>query len=80
MIELGIYYIIGLVVILPTTSILGTKSYYTNKIHALEKELWIKENTNTNISSLINEIEEKELSFEDKREVVKKFLELNKNL
>lgn len=80
MIELGIYYIMGLVVILPTTSILGTKSYYTNKINALEKELWIKENTNTDISLLINEMEEKELSFEDKRKVVQKFLELNKKL
>jgi len=42
--------------------------------------LWIKENTNTDISLLINEMEEKELSFEDKRKVVQKFLELNKKL
>ena len=34
--------------------------------------IWIKENTSTDISLLINEIEEKELSFEDKKKVVKK--------
>ena len=78
MIELGIYYIIGLIVILPTTSILGTKLYYKNKIYELERQLWLQQNIN--ISSFINEIEEKELSFEDKRVVVEKFLELNNKL
>lgn len=79
MIEFGIYYLAGLAIALPVTSYIGTRTYYKSIIYKLEKELWKKENTREDITTLINSIEEKELTFIDKKQIIQKFFDLNSN-
>ena len=74
MIEISIFYLVGLVIMLPTTSILSTKLFYKNKIHELERKVWVLENGDIDVTKLINDVESKELSFQDKQEIIEKFL------
>ena len=75
MIEISIFYLVGLVIMLPTTSILSTKLFYKNKIHELERKVWILENGDLDVTKLINDVEsKKELSFQDKQEIIENFL------
>ena len=78
MIEISIYYLVGLVIMLPTTSILSTKLFYKSKIYDLERKVWVLENSGVNVTKLINELEiKKDLSFQDKQEIIENFLKQN---
>lgn len=80
MIEISIYYLIGLVIVLPTTSFLSTKLFYKSKIYDLERKVWVLENGGVNVTKLINDIEiKKDLSFQDKQVIIENFLKQQNN-
>tara|TARA_Y100000592_G_C5322540_1_gene245489 strand:+ start:341 stop:652 length:312 start_codon:yes stop_codon:yes gene_type:complete len=86
MIEVSIFYVLGGLVMLPSTTFLLTRIYYTKMIHKYERKLWVYENINVNmdVNKLINNIEERSKSFAQKQQIISDFLQSkskdNKNI
>lgn len=77
MIEVSIFYVLGGLIMLPSTTFLATRLYYTKLIHNYERQLWVHENINNNIDTtkLINEVESTIKDFKSKQQIISKFLE-----
>jgi len=78
MIEVSIFYVLGGLIMLPGTTFLVTRLYYTKLIHHYERRLWVQENVNNNntdITKLINEVESTIEDFKTKQQIISKFLE-----
>ena len=77
MIEVSIFYVLGGLIMLPSTTFLATRLYYTKLIHNYERQLWVHENinNNTDITKLINEVESTIEDFKTKQQIISKFLE-----
>ena len=77
MIEVNILYVLGGLIMLPSTTFLVTRLYYTKMIHHYEKRLWVYENINNSIDTtkLINEVESTIDDFKTKQKIITKFLE-----
>ena len=77
MYEVSLFYVLGGLVMFPGTTFLLTRYYYTKLIHKLEREMWVLQNTIYHIDTnkLINDIEQKTLSFKEKQTILSQFLE-----
>ena len=77
MIEVSMYFLLGSVIILPSTTFLLSRAYYYRTINHYQKKLWITENTDNNVdvNKLINEMETKERNFKEKQKIISAFLE-----
>jgi hypothetical protein len=77
MIEVSIFYVLGGLIMLPGTTFLLSRFYYTNLIHQYERKLWVYENVNNNIdvNNLINEVEVRDKEFKLKQKIISSFLE-----
>jgi hypothetical protein len=77
MIEVSIFYVLGGLIMLPGTTFLLSRLYYTKLIHQYERKLWVYENVNNSIDtiSLINEIEKRDKTFREKQSIISSFLE-----
>lgn len=77
MYEISLFYVLGGLVMFPGTTFLLTRYCYTQLIHKLERKMWILENTIYHIDTnkLINDVEQKSLSFKEKQMIVSEFLE-----
>tara|TARA_Y100000389_G_scaffold202280_1_gene247142 strand:+ start:6066 stop:6374 length:309 start_codon:yes stop_codon:yes gene_type:complete len=77
MYEVSLFYVLGGLVMFPGTTFLLTRYYYTNVIHKLERKMWVLQNTIYHIdtNNLINDVEQKSLSFKEKQMIVSQFLE-----
>tara|TARA_A100000164_G_scaffold349892_1_gene353258 strand:+ start:1822 stop:2130 length:309 start_codon:yes stop_codon:yes gene_type:complete len=77
MYEVSIFYVLGGLVMFPSTTFLLTRYYYTKLIHKLEREKWVLENTVNYVDTteLINELETRQLNFREKQMILKDFFE-----
>ena len=77
MYEVSIFYVLGSLVMLPSTTFLLTRYYYTKLLHELEREKWVIENTvhHVDTTQLINEMEDRQLQFKQKQTILKDFFE-----
>ena len=77
MIEVSIFYVLGGLIMLPGTTFLLSRLYYTKLLHQYERKLWVYENVNNSIdiNNLINEIEKRNKSFKEKQHIISSFLE-----
>jgi hypothetical protein len=77
MIEVSIFYVLGGLIMLPSTTFLLSRLYYSKLIHSYERKLWVYENVNSiiDVTKLINGIEEKRTSFKEKQQIISSFLE-----
>jgi hypothetical protein len=77
MIEVSIFYMLGGLVMLPSTTFLLSRLYYTKLIHSYERKLWVYENTDNiiDVNKLINEMEIRDNEFKVKQKIISSFLE-----
>ena len=77
MIEVSLFYVLGGIIMLPSTTFLATRLYYTKMIHNYERRLWVYENINNHIDTtkLINEVEQRSKNFREKQSIISNFLE-----
>ena len=77
MIEVSIFYVLGGLIMLPSTTFLITRLYYTKMIHHYERKLWVYENVKNvvDVNHLINEVEERSKNFREKQNIISNFLE-----
>tara|TARA_Y100000591_G_C21521067_1_gene539334 strand:+ start:192 stop:500 length:309 start_codon:yes stop_codon:yes gene_type:complete len=77
MIEVSLFYVLGGLIMLPSTTFLITRLYYTKVIHSYERRLWVYENVDNvvDINNLINEVEQRSKNFREKQTIISNFLE-----
>jgi hypothetical protein len=77
MIEVSLFYVLGGLIMLPGTTFLLSRIYYTKLMHQYERRLWVYENVSDkiDINNLINEIEVRNKNFKEKQKIISSFLE-----
>ena len=77
MIEVSLFYVLGGLIMLPSTTFLLTRLHYTKVIHSYERRLWVYENVDNvvDVNHLINEVEQRSKNFREKQTIISNFLE-----